>query len=132
MGRRHVRTEKRASQPALLLNRHGVATTVDTRRCIYCATHSRNRKAGLSPALLLTRYRVAKPDNPTSIVTHRATFVKIEAESGGVEPHPPLDGSKGYQAWPFTGTDHSPIPFGVSAGNDVIRHGVTQTTTEWH
>jgi len=54
-------------------------------------------------------FPVAKLDNPTGMLTRSTPFVKMHtAESGGVEPHPPLDGPKGYQAWLVTGPVHSP------------------------
>jgi hypothetical protein len=92
-----------------------------------------NREAGLSPACLLNRHWVTPAlDTRNLIVTHPTNFVKREAaESGGVEPHPPLDGPSGYQALPFTGTVHSPT-VSVSAGTDVIHPRPKQTRTKWH
>ena len=91
-----MKTEKPALWRTLLLKRL-LATTPDKRRSFYI-TSDKNRKAGLSPACLLKRLWAPSADTCTQIITWLADFVKREgAESGGIEPHPPLGGPFRYQ-----------------------------------
>ena len=66
MGRRHVKTEQRASQPALLVNRSKAATT-DTRRLLHHPTTSRNRKAPDPSGTYLLNRRMAAPIHTGSL-----------------------------------------------------------------